>query len=78
MKTAKKKPAIKNNPGVIPLEDRLEALQAEIDAVIAELVDARTAACPGVPRGIVENIVIGKAGGCKCEALKLVRKAQGS
>jgi hypothetical protein len=67
----------KKTPVSLSLEERLEALQSEIDTIIAELVDRRAAACPGVPRGIVENIVIGRAGGCKCEALKLVRKANG-
>jgi hypothetical protein len=71
MEAAKKKPATPT------LEERLEVLQAEIDTVIAELVDQRTAACPGVPRGIIEQILIGRAHGCKCEALKLVRKANG-
>jgi hypothetical protein len=71
----------KNKPRPIvttpPLEERLEALQSEIDTIIAELVDRRAAAAPGVPRLVIENIVIGRAGGCKCEALKLVRKANG-
>jgi hypothetical protein len=71
----KKKTAMKKKPATPTLVKRLEALQAEIDAVIAELVDKRAAACPGVPRLVVENIVVGRAGGCKCEALKLVRKA---
>jgi hypothetical protein len=68
----------KKKPTEPSLEERLEALQAEIDVIIAKLVDERYAACPGVPRGVIENIVIGRAGGCKCEALRLVRKAQGS
>jgi hypothetical protein len=42
--------------------------------VIAKLVDERAATCPGVPRGIVENIMIGRASGCKCEAYKIVSK----
>ena len=56
------------------LEERLASLQGEIDAVIAKLVDERAATCPGVPRGIVENIMIGRASGCKCEAYKIVSK----
>jgi hypothetical protein len=60
----------------IPLEERLEALQAEIDVIIAELVDRRAAACPGVPRGIVENILVGRAGDCKCKAYQLVSKGK--
>jgi hypothetical protein len=49
-----------------------------MDAVIAKLVDERTIACPGVPRGVVEYTLIGRAGGCKCEALKLIRNASGT
>jgi hypothetical protein len=65
----------KKKPASLPLEARLEALQAEMDIVIAKLVDERARCCPGVPRGVVEYTLIGRAGGCKCEALKLVRKA---
>jgi hypothetical protein len=49
--------------------------EAQRQAELEQLVGERAAACPGVPRLVVENTVIGRAGGCKCEALKLVRKA---
>jgi hypothetical protein len=70
----KKKTAAKKMPPLPTLEERLASLQGEIDAVIAKLVDERAATCPGVPRGIVENIMIGRASGCKCEAYKIVSK----
>jgi hypothetical protein len=66
----------KKKPALPTLEKRLEALRAEIDAVISKLVDERTAACPGVPSGVVEYTLIGRAGGCKCEALKLVSRGK--
>jgi hypothetical protein len=61
----------------VTLEQQITELHEKIDALVAKLVDERYAACPGVPRSVVENIVIGRAAGCRCEALKLVRKANG-
>ena len=57
------------------LDERLEALRTEIDAVVAAHVDKITAQSPGVPRSVIEHIII--KGACKCEALKIVRKADG-
>ena len=71
MKKANKKPTLPT------LEERLASFQKEIDAAIAKFVDERARCCPGVPRGVVEYTLTGKAGTCKCEALKLVRKADG-
>jgi hypothetical protein len=42
--------------------------------VINEYIDARDAACIGVPRGSVEASIIHRASGCKCAEFRLVRK----
>jgi hypothetical protein len=55
------------------LEERLSVLHGEIDALVADHVDKITRQSPGVPRSVIEHITI--RGVCKCEALKLVRKA---
>ena len=54
------------------LEERIKALHQEIDAVVAAYVDARAAEVIGVPRGSVEGSILGRAGGCHCEELKIV------
>jgi hypothetical protein len=55
------------------LEERIKALHAELEAVIARYVDLRAAACPGVPRGSVEASIIHRASGCKCAEYGLVQ-----
>jgi hypothetical protein len=54
------------------LEERIKALHEEIDKVVAAYVDARAAEVIGVPRGSVEGSLLGRAGGCRCEELKIV------
>jgi hypothetical protein len=56
------------------LEERIKVLHAELDAVINEYVDARAAACVGVPRGSVEASIIHRAGGCKCREYTIIQK----
>jgi hypothetical protein len=55
------------------LEERIKALHQEIDAVKAAYVDARAAEVIGVPRGSVENSILGRAHGCRCEELRIVQ-----
>lgn len=56
------------------LEERIKALHEELDVVIAKYVDERAAQVPGVHRGSVEGSILARAGGCKCEEFRLVRK----
>jgi hypothetical protein len=55
------------------LEERIKALHQEIDAVVAKHVDAAAAMVPGVPCGSVENSMLGRAHGCRCEELRVVQ-----
>ena len=57
-----------------PLEERIKQLRAEIDAVI----DAKTAAVakdnPGVPTGVIRNLLTASAPACACsQYLELAR-----
>ena len=58
----------------VRLDERIKQLRAEIDAVI----DAKTAAVakenPGVPRGVIRNLLTARAPGCACsQYLELAR-----
>lgn len=58
----------------LPLEERISQLRAEIDAVI----DAKTAAVakenPGVPAGVIRNLLTARAPACACsQYLELAR-----
>jgi hypothetical protein len=55
------------------LEERIKDLHQEIDALVAKHVDAAAAAVPGVPRGSVENSMLSRAGGCRCEEYKIIQ-----
>jgi hypothetical protein len=54
------------------LEERIKDLHSDIDTVVAKHVDAAAAAVPGVPRGSVENSMLGRAHGCRCEEYRIV------
>jgi hypothetical protein len=58
----------------LPLEARIKQLRSEIDAVI----DAKTAAVakenPGVPTGVIRNLLTARAPACACsQYLELAR-----
>ena len=58
----------------LPLEERIRQLRAEIDAVI----DAKTAAVarenPGVPTGVIRNLLTARSPACACaQYLELAR-----
>jgi hypothetical protein len=58
----------------LPLEERIRQLRAEIDAVI----DAKTTAVakenPGVPAGVIRNLLTARAPACACsQYLELAR-----
>jgi hypothetical protein len=58
----------------LPLEERIKQLRAEIDAVI----DAKTIAVarenPGVPSGVIRNLLTARSPACACaQYLELAR-----
>ena len=48
------------------LEDRIKDIRKEIDAIVATRVDAIAKQSPGVPAGVIRNLVIARAPGCSC------------
>jgi hypothetical protein len=57
-----------------PLEDRIRAIQAEIDAIIDAKVEAEAKQCPGVPVGVLRNLITAKGGGCQCRQYLEIKK----
>lgn len=52
----------------VSIEDRINALRAEIDAFIDERVTKEAKECPGVPVGVLRNLLTARAGECQCKA----------
>jgi hypothetical protein len=59
------------------LEDRIKNLRAEVEAVIDARVDAVATDSPGVPKGVIRNLLTARASGCPCtQYLELDRNEQ--
>jgi hypothetical protein len=48
------------------LAERIAAVHAEIESLIAERVEAIKADCPGIPAGAIRNSLV--RGNCACQA----------
>ncbi|MBC9876319.1 hypothetical protein G8O24_03030 [Bradyrhizobium sp. INPA01-394B] len=48
------------------LEDRIEDLRAEIDGIIDERVATIASQSPGVPPGVIRNLLTARAPACRC------------
>jgi hypothetical protein len=48
------------------LEDRIKGLRAEIETFIDARADAVTKDSPGVPRGVIRNLLTARAPACPC------------
>lgn len=49
------------------LEDRIEELRVEIDGIIDERVAKIASQSPGVPPGVIRNLLTARAPACRCE-----------
>ena len=49
-----------------PLEERIQQIRAEIDAVIDARVDVVARESPGVPPGVIRNLLTARAPACPC------------
>ena len=58
------------------LEDRIKDIREEIDAIIASRVDAIAKQSPGVPAGVIRNLVIARAPGCSCAQYLELRRGE--
>jgi len=57
------------------LEDRIKAIQAEIDVHIDSLAKAEVERMGGgVPFGVVRNIIVGRTDGCQCRQYLKVKE----
>jgi len=58
------------------LSDRVAAVHAEIDNLIAKRVDEVARSAPGVPKPTIEQMLTARAHGqfCRCVAVKLLEK----
>ncbi|MCA6117874.1 hypothetical protein J6524_23785 [Bradyrhizobium sp. WSM 1738] len=58
------------------LEERIVQIRADIEAVIAERVEAVAKDSPGVPSGVIRNLLTARAPACPCaQYLELNDKA---
>lgn len=48
------------------LEERIRSIRADIEAIIAERVEQVTKDSPGVPAGVVRQLLTARAPGCPC------------
>lgn len=48
------------------LEERIEDLRAEIDGIIDERVAKIASQSPGVPPGVIRNLLTARAPACRC------------
>jgi hypothetical protein len=55
------------------IEERLAELYAEMDVIIDRFIDARAAACAGVPKETVRRTYLARASGCKCEEFRVIQ-----
>lgn len=69
---------VKDTPAtpMAPLEDRIRAIRAEIGAIIDARARAVANESPGVPVGVVRNLLTARAPACPCaQYLELGREA---
>jgi hypothetical protein len=49
-----------------PLEERIKQIRADIDAIIDAKVKAAAKQSPGVPAGVIRNLLTAQAPACRC------------
>ena len=49
-----------------PLEDRIRQMRADIDAIIDARAEAVAKQSPGVPLGVIRNLLTARAPACAC------------
>ena len=51
----------------LTLDDRVKQIRAEIDAIIDARAEAIAGQNPGVPIGVIRNLLTARTGTCRCE-----------
>jgi hypothetical protein len=49
-----------------PLEDRIRQIRADIEAIIDARAEAVAKDCPGVPLGVIRNLLTARYPACAC------------
>ena len=49
-----------------PLEDRIKQIRSDIEAIIDARAEAVTKENPGVPTGVIRNLLTARAPACPC------------
>ncbi len=49
-----------------PLEDRIKKIRADIEAIIDAKAEAAAKENPGVPSGVIRNLLTARAPACPC------------
>ncbi len=49
-----------------PLEDRIRQIRADVEAIIDARAEAVAKECPGVPLGVIRNLLTARAPACAC------------
>lgn len=65
--------ATKQRP-VTRIEDRIEELRAEIDGLIDARVAKIASESPGVPAGVIRNLLTARAPSCRCAQYIALRR----
>jgi hypothetical protein len=68
------KPRETRTTAIASLEERIKQIRAEIDAVISAKTVTVAEENPGVPAGVIRNLLTARAPGCACaQYLELAR-----
>jgi hypothetical protein len=51
---------------ILPLEARIKQIRADIDVIIDAKAEAVARQNPGVPLGVIRNLLIARAPACRC------------
>ena len=54
------------SPTGTPLEDRIKQIRADIDAIVDARAEAVARENPGVPLGVIRNLLTARAPACPC------------
>ncbi|NPU67537.1 hypothetical protein HL667_21215 [Bradyrhizobium sp. 83012] len=65
---------MKQNRSASTLEDRIELIRTEIEQVVRDRVEAIAKESPGVPKGVIRNLLIARAPSCACEQYLMLRR----
>jgi hypothetical protein len=67
-----------DQPLVPTLKDRVRQIRSEIDAIVDERAEAVARQNPGVPIGVIRNLLTARAGACRCEQYLEMTSGAGS